>query len=67
MLRITTPHLLVGACHCTGCQKMSASAFSLTVSVPGEGFSTSGLAPESGGLHGAERQHFGPWCKIIRA
>jgi len=62
-LSITRPPLLVGVCHCSGCQKMSASAFSLTVSVPGDGFSTSGLEPEIGGLHGKEQHSFCPWCK----
>ena len=62
-LRIAKPPLLVGACHCSGCQKMSASAFSLTVAVPGDGFSTAGLEPEIGGLHGKEQHHFCPWCK----
>ncbi|MGZ5268269.1 MAG: GFA family protein [Caldimonas sp.] len=61
-LRITKSPWLIGACHCTGCQKMSASAFSLTVSVPGDGFATSGLEPVIGGLHGEERHHFCPWC-----
>ena len=28
-LRVTKPPLLAAACHCTGCQSMSASAFSL--------------------------------------
>jgi hypothetical protein len=30
--------LLTMACHCTGCQRMSASAFSLSVAVPSAGF-----------------------------
>ena len=62
-LRITKPPLLTGVCHCTGCQKMSASAFSLSIAVPGDAFSTSGLEPEIGGLRGKERHHFCPWCK----
>ena len=62
-LQITKPPLLTMACHCRGCQKMSASAFSLTVTVPSDGFSSSGLEPEIGGLHGAARHHFCPWCK----
>jgi len=62
-LRSTEPPLLIGVCHCSGCQKMSASAFSLSIAVPGEGFSTSGLEPEIGGLHGRAQHHFCPWCK----
>lgn len=42
---------------------MSASAFSLSIAVPGDAFSVSGLEPEIGGLHGKERHHFCPWCK----
>lgn len=53
-LRITKAPLLVGVCHCSGFQKMSASAFSLSMAVPGEGFSTAGLEPEIGGLLNAE-------------
>ena len=30
-LRVEAPPLITMACHCTGCQRMSASAFSLTV------------------------------------
>jgi len=26
------------ACHCTGCQRMSASAFSLSLAIPAPGF-----------------------------
>jgi len=29
-LRVTKPPLLTGICHCTGCRRMSGSAFSLT-------------------------------------
>ncbi|TMJ34620.1 MAG: aldehyde-activating protein, partial [Alphaproteobacteria bacterium] len=35
--RITAPPLLTMACHCSGCQKLSASAYSLTIAVPSQG------------------------------
>ncbi|GAA0296855.1 GFA family protein [Sphingomonas oligophenolica] len=62
--RVTRPALLTAACHCTGCQKMSASAFSLTMSVPTDGFEVIAGTPVIGGLHGAEvRHHHCDWCK----
>lgn len=51
------------ACHCVGCQKMTASAFSLTAIVPQDGFETVEGDPVIGGRHGAEAQHFCcPFC-----
>lgn len=35
---VTKPPLLASACHCTGCQRMTGSAFSLTLTVPKDGF-----------------------------
>ena len=37
-VRITHRPLLTMACHCTGCQKMSASAYSLSMAIPVDGF-----------------------------
>ncbi|RIA35508.1 hypothetical protein DFR49_4288 [Hephaestia caeni] len=62
--RITQPPLLTMACHCTGCQKMSGSAFSTTVMVPSAGFEVTAGAPVIGGLHGDRaRHHHCDWCK----
>lgn len=62
--RVTSPPLLTGACHCVSCQKMSASAYSLTVSLPAEGFELTEGEPVIGGLHGATaRHHHCDWCK----
>jgi hypothetical protein len=61
-LKITAPPLLAMACHCTGCQRMSASAFSLSVAFPSEGFSVTQGEPAIGGLHGASRHYFCPYC-----
>ena len=43
-LLIGAPPLLTMACHCTGCQRMSASAFSLSAAIPSEAFTVSNLA-----------------------
>lgn len=61
-LRINAPPLLTMACHCTGCQRMTASAFSLSVAVPSEGFTITKGEPVIGGLHGASRHYFCPHC-----
>jgi hypothetical protein len=63
-IRVTKPPLLSGACHCTGCQAMSASAFSLTLTIPADGFEVSKGEPVIGGLHGPDAHHFHcPHCK----
>jgi len=50
------------ACHCTRCQKMSASAYSLSAAIPSEGFEVTQGEPVIGGLHGASRHYFCPHC-----
>ncbi|WP_277991335.1 GFA family protein [Corallococcus macrosporus] len=50
------------ACHCTGCQRMSSSAFSLTMAVPTPGFHILSGAPVVGGLHGASKHMFCDYC-----
>ena len=62
-IRISAPPLLSMACHCTGCQRMSSSAFSLSVAIPGSGFEVVQGEPVIGGLHGEEAHHyFCGWC-----
>jgi hypothetical protein len=56
-VRVTKPPLLSGACHCTGCQRMTGSAFSLTLTVPGDGFEVTRGEPVIGGLHGPVAHH----------
>ncbi len=56
-VRVTRPPLLTGACHCTGCQKMTASAYSLTVTVPADGFEVISGEPILGGLRGPVSHH----------
>jgi hypothetical protein len=57
-IEISAPPLVTMACHCAGCQKMSASAFSLSVAIPSEGFRVTAGEPVIGGLRGEARHHF---------
>jgi hypothetical protein len=50
------------ACHCTGCQRMTASAFSLSTLYPSSSFEVTEGEPVIGGLHGATRHFFCPHC-----
>jgi hypothetical protein len=61
-IRVSAPPLLTMACHCTGCQRMSASAFSLSAAIPTEGFAVTTGEPVIGGLHGIHRHYFCPHC-----
>ena len=49
---ITANPVRVYACHCTDCQRATTSAFSISISVPGEAFRVSGkeLQPAAGGI-----------------
>lgn len=62
-MQVTAPPLLTMACHCRGCQRMSASAFSLSVAVPSEGFAVTQGEPVIGGLHGPSRHYHCGHCK----
>lgn len=61
-LRISAPPLLTMACHCTGCQRMTASAYSLSAAIPSDGFAVTAGEPVIGGLHGSTRHHFCDYC-----
>jgi hypothetical protein len=61
--RVSAPPLLTMACHCTGCQRLSASAYSVSMAVPSEGFEITRGEPVVGGLHGPHRQLYCPRCK----
>ena len=54
--------ILTMACHCTGCQRMTASAFSLSVLMPSKGFAITQGEPVIGGLHGELRHYFCSYC-----
>lgn len=57
-IRVTKPPLATSACHCHGCQKMSASAYSLTAIIPADGFAVTKGEPVIGGLHGDDLHHY---------
>ncbi|MGP1283120.1 MAG: GFA family protein [Parasphingopyxis sp.] len=60
---ISAPPLLSMACHCRGCQRLTASAFSLSVMVPAEGFRVTKGEGVKGGLRGPHGQFFCDSCK----
>lgn len=60
--RITAAPLITGACHCTGCQRMSGSAFSVSIAYPSEGFDVIAGDPVIGGLHADPKHYFCPHC-----
>lgn len=62
-MRVSAPPVVTMACHCAGCQRMSASAFSLSILVPAAGFEIVVGEPVIGGLHGPSRHYHCPHCK----
>jgi hypothetical protein len=62
-VRVTAPPLIAGVCHCAGCQKMSASAFSLTLSLGVDGFEVVEGEPVLGGRQAEPKHYFCPFCK----
>ena len=62
-IAVSAPPMLAAACHCRGCQTMSASAYSLSLAIPAEGFVVTQGEPVVGGLQGPTRHFFCPFCK----
>jgi len=63
-VKITAPPMITMACHCRGCQKMSASAFSCSAAIPTVGFEVTAGEPVIGGVHGNDIHHYHcPRCK----
>lgn len=63
-LKITAQPMITMACHCSGCQKMSASAFSCSAAIPSQGFEVTAGEPVIGGTHGDDVHHYHcPHCK----
>ena len=60
-MRISLPPIMTAACHCRGCQRLSASAFSLTALIPSEGVEVIG-ATAIGALHGPSSYEYCPNC-----
>lgn len=61
-MRVSIAPIITMACHCTGCQKLSASAFSLTAMVPVDGFEVIAGRTQIGALHGDNPYHYCPNC-----
>lgn len=54
--------LITMACHCSGCQKMTSSAFSLSALFPSASFAVTLGEPVIGGLRGPTRHYFCGHC-----
>jgi hypothetical protein len=61
-LRLTGDPLFTSACHCTGCQRMTASAFALSSGYPSNRFQILEGDPVIGGMHGGARHYFCGYC-----
>jgi len=61
-MRMSALPLLTMACHCRGCQRMTASAYSLTAMFPIDNFTIAIGEPVIGGLHSVHRHYFCPYC-----
>lgn len=59
---VTAPPFMTALCHCTGCQRMTGSAFSLTAAFPANAFTITKGEPVIGGLHGSTLHYFCPHC-----
>ncbi|HYE46243.1 MAG TPA: GFA family protein [Caulobacter sp.] len=59
---ISAPPMLTMACHCKGCQRMTAGPYSLSLAVPSAGFEVTEGQPVIGGLHGATSHFHCPHC-----
>lgn len=55
---ISADPIMTAACHCRGCQRMSASAFSLTAMVPAAAFRVLTGSPVKGGIKGPQLEHY---------
>ena len=54
--------LITMACHCTGCQRMTGSAFSLSALYASDEFNITSGEPVIGGMHGTTRHYFCAHC-----
>jgi len=60
-VRVSAPPIMTMACHCKGCQKLSASAFSLTVMFAADAVEVIGETA-IGALHRESRYEYCPRC-----
>ncbi len=61
-IRISAPPMITMACHCTGCPRMSGSAYSLSAAISAEGFSVIAGEPVVAGASPEAGHHFCPDC-----
>ena len=61
-IRISAPPMLTMACHCTGCQRMSGSAYSLSAAIPTAGFAVTEGEPVVAGATPEAGHHFCQDC-----
>lgn len=62
--RIVVPPIVTAVCHCIGCQRMSSSAFSLTIMVPTDGIEIGQGELVQGGMRADDLRHqFCDHCK----
>lgn len=62
--KISSAPVLSSACHCRGCQKLTASAFSLSLTVLSNGFQIVAGEPVIGALHKPDARYwYCDWCK----
>lgn len=57
-LRITAAPLVTMACHCTGCQRMTSSAYSLNALLPADALEVTVGEPVAGGAKTEGIRHF---------
>ena len=62
-LRVVAEPLMTMACHCTGCRRMTASAFSLSMLLPASGLTVVSGTIERGGAGTGPFHAFCPRCK----
>lgn len=60
--RVTGDPLITMACHCRGCQRMTASAYSVSAFYPASRFALLSGKPVAGALKGAQRHLYCPSC-----
>lgn len=60
--RVSGRPMVTMACHCTGCRRMTASAYSLSSLYAADRFKITAGEPVIGGLRGETRHFFCPSC-----
>lgn len=60
---LSAPPMMTLACHCTGCRRLTGSAYSVTGVYPKSGFAVTKGKTVIGALHGEVRHHYCDHCK----